>query len=75
MPINDKTRLTGQYDITLSWSSGGGISPRPNVDTNSDPGITMEAAVQEQLGLRLVPKKGAVDIIVADAAEKNPAEN
>jgi uncharacterized protein (TIGR03435 family) len=35
----------------------------------------MEAAVQEQLGLRLVPKKGAVDIIVVDAAEKKPAEN
>lgn len=75
MPINDKTGLTGRYDITLSWSSGGGISPRPSTDTSSDPGITIETAVQEQLGLRLVPTKGAVDIIVVDSAEKKPAEN
>jgi uncharacterized protein (TIGR03435 family) len=75
MPINDQTGLTGQYDITLSWSSGGGISPRPNADASTEPGITMEAAVVQQLGLRLVPNRGLVDIIVFDRAEKIPAEN
>ena len=75
MPVTDQTGLTGKYDITLSWNTGGGSGRRADADTDSDPGLTMEAAVQQQLGLKLVSKKGAVDIIVLDKAEKSPAEN
>jgi uncharacterized protein (TIGR03435 family) len=35
----------------------------------------MEAAVQQQLGLKLESKKGMVDIIVVDKAERTPTEN
>ena len=73
MPVSDRTGLTGQYDITLSWSSGGGIDRR--ADADADPGMTVEAAVQQQLGLKLVSKKGLVDIIVVDKAERTPVEN
>jgi uncharacterized protein (TIGR03435 family) len=31
--------------------------------------------VQQQLGLKLVSKKGLVDIIVVEKVERNPAEN
>jgi uncharacterized protein (TIGR03435 family) len=75
MPVNDKTGLTAQYDLTLSWSSGGGISKRSDADTDADPGLPMEAAIQQQLGLKLEPKRGPVDIIVVDKAEKTPIEN
>jgi uncharacterized protein (TIGR03435 family) len=75
MPVNDRTGLTGKYDITLSWSSGGGIAVRPDADTGADPGVTMENAMQQQLGLKLVSKKGLIDIIVVDKVERNPAEN
>lgn len=75
MPVKDQTGLTGKYDITLSWSSGGGIDRRADVDASADPGLTMEAAVQQQLGLKLVSKRGLVDIIVVDKAERNPAQN
>ncbi len=75
MPVNDKTGLTTNYEITLSWSSGGGIGRRPNADADADPGITMEAAIQQQLGLKLESKKGPVDFIVVDKAEKTPTEN
>jgi uncharacterized protein (TIGR03435 family) len=75
MPVNDQTGLTAQYEITLSWSSGGGVSKHPDVDSAADPGITMEAAIAQQLGLKLVPKKGLVDIIVLDKAQRNPTEN
>jgi uncharacterized protein (TIGR03435 family) len=74
-PVYDATGLTKQYDITLSWSSGGGVSRRPETDAAADPGIAIEAAVQQQLGLKLVSRKGQVDIIVVDSAEKNPIEN
>jgi uncharacterized protein (TIGR03435 family) len=75
LPVNDRTELLGKYDITLSWSSGGGIDRRSDADAGADPGVTMEAAVQQQLGLKLVSKKGPVDIIVVDKVERNPAEN
>jgi uncharacterized protein (TIGR03435 family) len=75
MPVSDQTGLMGKYDITLSWSSGGGIDRRADADGVADPGVSMEAAVQQQLGLRLVSKKGPVDIIVVDRVERNPAEN
>lgn len=75
MPANDRTGLTGKYDITLSWSAGGGIGRRPDADAGVDPGITMEIAVQQQLGLKLVSTRGPVDIIVVDKVERNPGEN
>ncbi len=75
MPVSDQTGLTGTYDITLSWNDGGGVSRRTDANEAADPGISMEAAVQQQLGLKLVSKRGPVDIIIADKAERNPAEN
>ena len=33
------------------------------------------AAVQERLGLKLEGRKGAVDIVVVDSAEKAPTQN
>lgn len=75
MPVRDRTGLTGRYDITLSWSSGGGVDSRPGADGAADIGVSMQAAVQQQLGLKLVSTKGPVDIIVIDKAERNPVEN
>jgi uncharacterized protein (TIGR03435 family) len=75
MPVKDKTGLAAKYDITLSWNSGGGVSRRADADTDADVALSMETAIQQQLGLKLESKKGLVDIIVADKAERNPAEN
>lgn len=69
-PVTDATSLRGKYEITLSWSAEIG----PRADSNSD-APTLEAAVREQLGLRLEPKKGPVDFIVVDSSEKTPSEN
>ena len=37
--------------------------------------LTLFQAVEEQLGLKLVPKKGQIDILVIDHIEKEPTEN
>ena len=66
-PVIDATGLTGKYDIALFWDMRGTSDP--------EAGPTLEAALQSQLGLKLEQKKGPVDIVVVDHAEKVPTEN
>jgi uncharacterized protein (TIGR03435 family) len=83
-PVIDGTGLTGKYDYTLFWSvpatrgmplpapsSGDGII-RPANDMD---GPSLFTAIQEQLGLRLQPKKGEVQVLVVDHVEKTPTAN
>jgi uncharacterized protein (TIGR03435 family) len=67
MPVLDKTGLTGSYQIDLKYANETSKEPSeyPSVFT----------AVQEQLGLKLESKKGPVEVLVVDHAEKVPAEN
>jgi uncharacterized protein (TIGR03435 family) len=61
--VIDKTGLTGRSDITLKWSDdvaaqqGGG-----NL-------VSIFTAIEEQLGLKLLPSKGPVDTLVIDHVE------
>jgi len=55
-PTIDRTGLTGEYDFTLKW------------DDNAGP--TLSTALQEQLGLKLVPEKVTISMFVVDSAEK-----
>lgn len=82
--VNDKTGLTGKFDIQLQWTPDqsqlqamappGGLPPNmpaPQFDPN---GPSLFTALQEQLGLKLESQKGPVDILVIDHVEK-PSEN
>jgi uncharacterized protein (TIGR03435 family) len=50
-----------------------GFVPGPVVEGEAAPSLF--TAVQEQLGLKLEPKKAALDLIVVDRLEKTPTEN
>ena len=65
--VVDKTGLTGNYDIDLRWT------PDDQQGT-PDAGPTLFTALEEQLGLKLVPAKGPVDTFVVDHVER-PTEN
>jgi uncharacterized protein (TIGR03435 family) len=76
--VIDKTGLKGEYDFKLEWtpepSEGGPESiglppetPSPHPETS---GPTIFTAAREQLGLRLVPQKGPVEIVVIDGVDK-----
>jgi uncharacterized protein (TIGR03435 family) len=50
----------------------GGVSP---IVTEADALPDIFEAVQAQLGLKLEPKKGPVEMIVVDRGEKTPTDN
>lgn len=69
-PILDRTGLDGLYDVKLTWAL------RPLENTNSaGTGTSLFTALEEQLGLRLDARKGPVDVLVVDSAEKAPTQN
>jgi len=79
LPVTDDTGLKGIYDISLHWSGTGvnlsaSASEVPD-DTAIESQPTLLQAVQEQLGLKLVPKKGQIDVLVIDHIEKLPTED
>lgn len=70
-PVTDSTGLKGTYDIVLTWKG----TNRTAAANSDDPAPTLEEPIQDQLGLKLEPKKAQVDVFVIDHAEKNPSEN
>jgi uncharacterized protein (TIGR03435 family) len=67
-PVIDMTGLTGNYSFVVYFAP-----ENQNPDGGSDPSIF--GAVQEQLGLRLEARKGPVELLVIDHAEKVPTGN
>ena len=63
--IVDKTGLAGGYDFALEFAPEGADA--------SDTRPSVFAALEEQLGLKLVPSKGPVDVIVIDHIERPTA--
>ena len=79
-PVIDKTGITSYFQIQLSFSPDDRAEPRP---VTAEPGASavrvpdypgIFQAIQEQLGLKLVPAKGPVDVLVIDHIER-PSEN
>jgi uncharacterized protein (TIGR03435 family) len=90
-PVTDATALKAKYDFTLTYSPegmnglmgpmppppGGAGAGGPPVAglSEAEPLPDVFGAVQAQLGLRLEPKKGPIELIVIDHVEKTPTEN
>jgi uncharacterized protein (TIGR03435 family) len=69
-PIQDRTGLTGKYDVTIQRPVPLAAQPGP---ASSDPGPSA-SSVAEQLGLKLEPAKGQVELLVIDHVER-PSPN
>jgi uncharacterized protein (TIGR03435 family) len=71
--IVDGTGLKGSYDFTLDYYKGGPVGSgvldgrEPAPDPN---GPSLEAALREQLGLRLESRKGPVEMLIIEHIEK-----
>ena len=78
-PVVDKTGLSGVFDFTLDLLNympldAEGKSVRESL-TVTDREAIIIMAMQQQLGLKLEPKKGPIEVIFIDHAEKVPTEN
>jgi len=69
-PVIDKTGLDGDYTIVLTYLPFGSPTGDP-----SDPASDIFSAVRDQLGLRLQPQRGPVDILKIDNIDKVPTPN
>lgn len=63
-PITDKSGLTGTYYFDLHY-----FRLRSNDEVSEVPWPPLETAIQDQLGLKLVPSHGPVHFLVIDHAE------
>src|SRR5215469_3083707 len=68
-PVIDKTGITGYFEIHLVFSPSDSAAPGA---VTADPGIVQ--AIQDQLGLRLVPAIAPLDVLVINHIER-PSEN
>ena len=75
LPVLDMTGLKATYKITLDWVPESRQSGDGKAAADPPPGPTLTEALQDQLGLKLEPRKAPIEIIVVDHAEKAPTEN
>jgi uncharacterized protein (TIGR03435 family) len=69
-PIVDHTGFSGYFDVKdLTWAPLGDASA-----TNSPDAPSLTVALQEKLGLKLVPAKDPIEVLVIDSIDR-PTEN
>jgi uncharacterized protein (TIGR03435 family) len=73
--VLDRTGLTGTYDFRLEFAPESPLSAQPDASADLGPGgPSFTEAMKNQLGLKLVPQKLPLEVIVIDHIER-PTEN
>jgi uncharacterized protein (TIGR03435 family) len=70
-PVVDATGLTGTYDLLLDYAP---VTSDPSRSVETSNGVPLEIALRKQLGLKLQPGKGSVEVYVIDHVSK-PSDN
>jgi uncharacterized protein (TIGR03435 family) len=63
--VIDRTGLDGAFDFDLDFAAGAVSAATPSSEA-----VQLVTALQEQLGLRLEPQRGTVDVVVVGAVER-----
>jgi uncharacterized protein (TIGR03435 family) len=80
-PVLDQTGIDGLFNFELRWTPDElepqlGGAAAPGVAPAADPaGPSLLAALQEQLGLKLVRQRSEVEMFVIDRLQETPTEN
>jgi uncharacterized protein (TIGR03435 family) len=78
IPVLDQTAIPGAFEVKLDWTRDNSLpaAAAPGaVAAEPADGPSIFEAVQKQLGLKLEKRKGPVDVLVVDHAEKTPLAN
>jgi uncharacterized protein (TIGR03435 family) len=71
--VVDQTGITGRYNLALTWTPDLSAG-QPSAASAPDQGPSLFTALEEQLGLKLEPRKGPVPVLVIDRVAM-PTEN
>ncbi len=74
-PVVDMTGLAGVFDLKLNFTPENALASREENKVDAEAYPPLLTALQEQLGLKLEPKKAPIEILVIDRIEKVPTEN
>jgi uncharacterized protein (TIGR03435 family) len=80
-PVMDKTGFTGEFDLNLNYTDDAltksPVSATPDDPAGNripaEPNLSIVFAAMQQLGLKLEPAKGPVEVLVVDHAERPTA--
>ena len=72
-PVIDMTGLPGPYAVKLDWTPDP-VEPS-KVAEGPGNGPSIYTALQDQLGLRLESRKGPLEVLIVDHAERVPVSN
>jgi uncharacterized protein (TIGR03435 family) len=72
-PVIDDTGLKGRYDFDVNLF--GTREEMMAAVSKGDLGASVFTLIQEQLGLKLEPRKAPIDMVVVDKAERVPTDN
>ena len=71
-PVLDKTGVEGRYGFFLMYTP---VAAQSTAGASGAGAPDFFTAVEQQLGLKLEPKKEAIDILIVDHADRIPTEN
>ena len=72
--VVDRTGLPGRYDFDLQFNPDAELTAPAATDRPPDALPSLFVALQEQLGLKLEPQRGPVDVVVIDSIQR-PVED
>ena len=73
-PVADDTDLSGEFNVEITWMPDQKSTGEDDSNASEPSMPSISTALQEQAGLKLGAKKGLVQIIVVESANK-PSEN
>ena len=69
-PVVDATGLSGNFNIELQWTPTAGLDAARNSPAATVDGLSVFTALQEQLGLKLEPARGPVDVLAVESVDR-----